>query len=782
MKVVRWIGKFFVALIALIAIFVGGTYVTDPVKFGRFYSALVNFSTLSTNEDWWTPKAPVAGADNPVPVPIATPQDRTISEEAFQEVAAWMETKASIGLVVVHKGQIQFEKYWPGYDETTVSDTASMHKSLLGLVYGFALEDGSIPSLDEPVKTFLTEWADDPRGDITIRQMMQNASGLYIDEFSMNPFSRTAELFYGGNIEKIALATKRDIDPGTRFQYSSINSQLLGIILERATGKPLADYESEKLWKPLGGGKSDLVLDREDGMARTFCCFRTTPREWARLGILLANGGKLGDQQIIPEGWMDEWLKPSPLNPQYGLQVWLGSDFVGERTYHEKTAMTIRHDDPIAADDMFFFDGANGNRLYVIPSKELVVVRTGGFNFDWEESFVPNTLINGILNYVPASQQLGELAPIPPDQELFWWRWFNLPEDIFEPPMSWYVPNEKIIGAENAEAFFPAAEETVIDPEAIEAAEEFATANKTTALVILHKGKIAHEAYWDGYSRNKMFSSHSMNKTMTALMVGLALEDGYIESLDDPVVKYIPRAEGTPYAQRTIRQLLRMSSGAEDTGRVNQPNTKNYQLSYGEDAIGTALSYELPEPAGESFNHENTQPLLLGAIVASASGKRYAEYASERLWQPLGLRTSTLYLDSEDGTPHTDCCLLSYPTDWMKVGEMLRNGGKVDGEQLIPSSYLEEMKTPSPAYANFGYMLWLGNEYEETRYYRKGQPFGNNHSEPFAADDVIFLDGFGGKRVWIIPSKELVIMRLGFISPTFDEAFIPNAIIRGVLN
>ena len=781
MKVLRWIGKLFIGLIALIVIFVGGTYVSDPIKFGRFYSALTNFANLSTDEDWWTPKAPIAGADNPQPVPIATPQDRTIREDAFQQVVDWMDDKNSIGLVVAHKGQIQFENYWPGYDENTVSDTASMHKSILGLVYGFALEDGSIKSLDEPVKNYLTEWADDPRGDITIRQMMQNTSGLFIDPFSMNPFSRTAELFYGSDVEKVALATKRDIEPGTRFQYSSLNSQLLGIILERATGTPLAEYESEKLWKPLGGGEAHLVLDREGGMVRTFCCFRATPREWTRLGILLANGGKLGDKQIIPEGWMDEWLTPSPLNPQYGLQVWLGSDFTGERTYHEKTSLTVKHEEPIAAEDMFFFDGANGNRLYVIPSEDLVIVRTGGFNFDWEESFVPNTLIDGIMNYIPASQQLGELPPIPADQELFWWRYFNLPENIFEPPMSWYEPNEKIAGAESGEAFFPAAEETTIDPQAIQAAEDYATAHNTTALVILHQGKIAHEAYWDGYSRNKLFSSHSMNKTMTGLMVGMALEDGYIDSLDDPVDKYIERAKGTPYAKRTIRQLLWMSSGAEDTGRVQQPNTKNYQLAYGEDAIAASLVYELPEPAGQSFNHENTQPLLLGAIVAAASGKRYADYASERLWKPLGLRTSTLYLDREGGTPHTDCCLLSYPTDWIKVGEMLRNGGKVNGEQLIPADYYQEMLKPSPAYANFGFMIWLGNEYEETRYYRKGMPFGNKHGEPFAADDVIYLDGFGNKRVWVVPSKDLVIMRLGFLSPTFDESFIPNTIIRGVL-
>ena len=780
MKVLRWIGIGFGAFLGLLLFFMGVTYISDPIKFGRFYSAIINFSTLSTDQDWWTPIDPVVGAETPQPLPIAAPEDRTISEEAFTKVVNWLEDKNSIGLVVVHKGQVQFEHYWPGYDETTVADTASMHKSLMGLMYGFALKDGSLPSLDIPVSTYLTEWEGDPRGDITIRQMMQHTSGLTIDPFSMNPFSRTAELFYGGDITKVALETERAEDPGTRFQYASINSQLLGIILERATGKRLAAYESEHIWKPLGGGKANLVLDREGGIARTFCCFRTTAREWARLGILLANKGKMGETQIVPEDWMETWLTPSPLNPQYGLQVWLGTDFTGSRTYHQKTSLAIPHDEPIKAPDMFYFDGANGNRLYVIPSQELVIVRSGNFNMNWEESFIPNTLIDGIENYIPASQQLGELPPIPRDNKLFWWRYFNLPENIFEPPMSWYEPNEDIAGIDDA-PFFEAATETTIDPAAIEAAESYAKSQNSTALVILHKGKLAHEVYWDGYSRDKRFSSHSMNKTMTGLAVGLALEDGFIKSVDDTVETYIPRAKGTPYASRTIRNLLQMSAGAEATGRLQQPNTKSYQLSYGEDALGTALAFDLPEQPGASFNHENSAPLILGAIVASATGKRYADYVSERLWKPLGLRSSTLYLDKENGTPHTDCCLLSYPTDWMKVGEMLRLGGKVGDRQVMSTSYLADMLTPSPGNPNYGFMIWLGTEFEPIRHYRKGLPFGNTHSEPFAAEDVFYLDGFGNKRVWIVPSKELVIMRLGFLSRTFDEAFIPNTIIRGVL-
>ncbi len=779
MRILKVIGKGLAGLLALILLFMGGTYLSDPIKFGRFYSAFIYFPVLSTKDDWWTPQALVKGVENPAPLPVARSDELTIHPQAFDDIEAWLEDKNSIGLIVAHRGKIQYEKYWPGFDASTISDTASMHKSLMGLMFGFALRDGDIPSLDEPVKTYLTEWANDRRGDITIRQMMEHTSGLNIDPFSMNPFSRTAELFYGSNIEKLVLDTELAEDPGTRFQYASVNSQLLGIILERATGMKLNEYESKHIWQPLGAKDANLVLDREGGMARTFCCFRVEMREWIRFGNMLINGGKVGEAQIIPADWLQEWQAPSAKNPQYGKQVWRGTDFVGDRTYHDKTSLIIPHNEPMLADDLIYFDGANGNRLYVIPSKELVIVRTGNFNMNWEESFIPNTLIRNISNVIPASAQKGDLPPIPPEDELFWWRYANLPDDIFEPPMDWYEPYENIVGVDDA-PFFDNATEQTIDVTALNAAETYAKNHNSTAFVVMHKGKIVRESYWDGYSRDKTFSSHSMNKTVTALAIGLALDEGLIASVDDPVEKYLPRAKGTPFGGRTIRHLLTMSSGVEHLAPIFEPNAKVVQLAWGTNTIDTALTLEMDKEPETEFNHENANPLLLGAIVSEVSGQRYADFVSEMLWQPLQARTATLFLDQDGGTPHTDCCLLSKPTTWIRIGEMFRNGGRVGDQQIISEAYLKEMLTPSKANPNYGFQIWLGTEHVETRMYREGQPFGNTHSELFAADDVIYMDGYGHKRVWIIPSKELVIMRLGFIDRTFDEAFIPNTIIAGV--
>ena len=327
---------------------------------------------------------------------------------------------------------------------------------------------------------------------------------------------------------------------------------------------------------------------------------------------------------------------------------------------------------------------------------------------------------------------------------------------------------------------FAAVDQPVISADAIAEAERFAKANNSTALVVLYDGKLAHEVYWDGYSRDTEFSSHSMVKTLTGLAVATAQADGFIDSFDDPVSKYLPEAAGRPFADRTIRQLLHMASGVETVPLSRDPGSKIVQLSYGSDILSTALSFDMAAAPDTNFNHDNSHSILLGAIVSAATGQRYADYVSARIWNPIGARTAKLFLDRPGDTPHTDCCMASHPMDWIKVGEFLRNKGRVGGEQVVPETAIEAMLEPSPGNPNYGFQIWLGTPYTENRSYR-GDLRGSYHSEPYLADDLFFLDGFGGKRVYVIPSRKLVIMRLGTSSDTWDDAVLPNTIMRGLI-
>ena len=127
---------------------------------------------------------------------------------------------------------------------------------------------------------------------------------------------------------------------------------------------------------------------------------------------------------------------------------------------------------------------------------------------------------------------------------------------------------------------------------------------------------------------------------------------------------------------------------------------------------------------------------------------------------------------------HTDCCMWASIRDMVRVGEMLMNKGVFQGEQVLPAGWVDQMITPSKANPNYGMQIWLNNEYKEFRPYdARLESFANIHREPYKADDVFFMDGIGKQRIYIVPSKSLVIVRTGYNSREWDDSMLPNLII-----
>jgi CubicO group peptidase (beta-lactamase class C family) len=139
-------------------------------------------------------------------------------------------------------------------------------------------------------------------------------------------------------------------------------------------------------------------------------------------------------------------------------------------------------------------------------------------------------------------------------------------------------------------------------------------------------------------------------------------------------------------------------------------------------------------------------------------------------------------LDSIGGQPIMYCCYLSTPSDWLRLGHLLINDGKIDGEQIIPEGWVDEMKTTSVVNPNYGYQIWVGSPPGKKRAYLPTIKGGNEnyHSELFAANDIFFMDGSVKIRMWMVPSEDLVILRMGRNAPNFDEARLPNTILRGI--
>jgi CubicO group peptidase (beta-lactamase class C family) len=381
--------------------------------------AVVALAAIDIADNWtfWTrflnpPANPVEWADSdydvtadmrsPTPreFPTITPEAAGFAVAGLEQAATWAEQNNSVALIVAHNGAIVFERYWQGVTPQSLYSGRSMSKSLNGLIYGVAINEGFL-HLDDPIGRYLREWADDPRGQITLEQVLNNTTGLENIGFSTSPFQQNTQLAWGAHIDRAALSFKLENEPGKFFAISNANSQLLAVILERATGQKYHDYFNEKIWQPMGGEHGSFFVDRPGGMAHADCCFRARPRDWLRLGELVRNDGMVGDAHVLPAGWVKTMTTPSAMNPNHGLTFWLGSPYVEVRGYIQgRTGGADRwyQSEPFVADDVVFMEGGGNRVVWAIPSKGLTIVRLGPASKTWDNAAIPNAVMRAMAH------------------------------------------------------------------------------------------------------------------------------------------------------------------------------------------------------------------------------------------------------------------------------------------------------------------------------------------------------------------------------------------------
>ena len=381
------ISSLILLLIASLATYVTYLYLQNPVVVSRLGGVIMGNS----------PGIPeLVLAKNEYRLIQAT--SKTISEESIELAIKFAEETDSHALLIFHKNEIQLEHYFPEYSKESITSTASMHKSVLAILIGIAIEQGHIESIDQPASDFLTEWSDDKRNQITIRQMLQQSSGIDYPEFSFHPLGEWNEMAVGDDVMKITLNQMYEKDPDTEFAYNGINPQNLGLLLQRATGQRYSSYLSENFWQHLAEKDSYVILDSDQNkMPRMFCCLDAIAKDWLRVGVLILNKGILNQKRIVSESWIEQMTSSSKLNPNYGYLTWLGMEHQERRIYNNKSTATGFHSEPYIDKDIIYFDGFGGQRVYIIPSRELVIVRTGAIKMDWDDAKLPNIISKGIL-------------------------------------------------------------------------------------------------------------------------------------------------------------------------------------------------------------------------------------------------------------------------------------------------------------------------------------------------------------------------------------------------
>ncbi len=334
-------------------------------------------------------------------------------------------------------------------------------------------------------------------------------------------------------------------------------------------------------------------------------------------------------------------------------------------------------------------------------------------------------------------------------------------------------PQEAVPGTEQE---IPSGPADMFDPAALAKAEAYAAQNDSVALLVFQGGALRYEKYWAPWDRNTRTDSFSGHKTVMGLLMGAAIADGFVKSLDEPAANYIPEFRSDARREIRIRDLLQMSSGLE-VPRFG--GWTSLRINLGSDLAGTVTRLQSVEPPGKRFQYTNGSAQLSGLLIQNATGKRYAEYLSERLWSRIGAPPASLWLDREEGLPRIFCCIYTTARGWMQVGRLMLNQGKVGEDQVVPAEWIRAMTTPASTNPNYGLMTWLGSPPGTERIYND-KTVKAFHSEPFVVDDIFFIDGFGGQRVYMVPSRDLIIVRTGRAIQKWDDALIPNAILRGM--
>jgi CubicO group peptidase (beta-lactamase class C family) len=330
--------------------------------------------------EWFEPKEKVPGATTIAELPTAKLAQTPVRADAVSNAVNYAMNGHAAAFLIVHDGRLIEERYAPDHGPDKWTDSASMMKTITALLVGIAIADGKIPSVDEPASTYLPEWRKDERRKITLRNLLQMHSGLRPAGAYEDPFSDACYLALGTDLDYVVRNIPLVTQPGTKFDYNNANFQALGLVLERATGRRFADYLSEKLWQPLGNRDAAIWLDRPAGRARTFGYLFATGKDWARVGLLILNEGSAGQRQVVPSAWIKFMRQPSSTEKTYGAGIYLGPDDAD--------------DPPFTAPDAVALNGRHKQRVYVIPSQKLVIVRVGPQIKvkPWNDSLLPNLL------------------------------------------------------------------------------------------------------------------------------------------------------------------------------------------------------------------------------------------------------------------------------------------------------------------------------------------------------------------------------------------------------
>ena len=279
---------------------------------------------------------------------------------------------------------------------------------------------------------------------------------------------------------------------------------------------------------------------------------------------------------------------------------------------------------------------------------------------------------------------------------------------------------------------------------------------QSTSLLVIHQDKILYEKYWMDHTEDKLSNSFSVAKSITSMLIGIAIDEGKIKSVDQKVSDFIPEYKNDDRKKLTLKHLLTMSAALDWSESGGNPLSDNAEAYYGWNLKGMINDVKIEGEPGKTFIYQSGATLILGYIVEVAIGKKLADYAAEKIWKPVGAeKTAYWSLDQQDGLEKAYCCFYSTTRDFARIGRIMMNGGKWKslnfGEshdvQILSEKYVNESISPAKLINVegekndcYGYKWWLTN---------------------YDGKKVFYARGIFGQYIICIPEMDIIIVRTG---------------------
>lgn len=265
---------------------------------------------------------------------------------------------------------------------------------------------------------------------------------------------------------------------------------------------------------------------------------------------------------------------------------------------------------------------------------------------------------------------------------------------------------------------------------------EFLESQSVAGLLVIKDGAIVYERYRLGNDSSSRWISYSVTKSVTSMLVGAAIQDGYIASVDEKITDYLPRLKRSAYDQASIRDVLHMASGVAWDETYDDPESDINQATWSTLALYDYLDGKPRNgPPGETFNYNTAESNLVGNLLRSAVGNNLSAYLEQKIWRPFGMESDASWgLTEPEGGEFGGCCISATLRDYGRIGLFALNNGRLpDGKPVLPRDWMKESTTPSQGAPYYGYLWWL------------------------LGDGAYRASGIFGQGIYIDPAANLVI-------------------------